>query len=136
MAARYFTLVADERWLAGVTPLDATFQAEAESYADDAIDTELHDWDRSLWGAASAPSEILRAAELIASGRYRQLEYSAIRRTRREGDEDPGQPLIAEGMELLERIQARGWVLDANGQKATPIDESPSAGGMYLEIRR
>ena len=134
MAGRYFTLVADERWMKGVDALVSDFQTDAEQFAEDTIDAALDEFDRSTWGQPNTPPEVKRAAESLASGWYLKLDYASVKSTMDENSTSA--MLIRQGKDILDEIVGRGFVMSEAGDKVTRENASPTNAGHQLGIIR
>lgn len=108
----YFTLTPDQGHLTGRKTLSAAAKAKAEAWATMRIDEAFFAWDRTLWTGATLPQQIADAAELLATGKYLEIEYAT------------GNPVV-DPNSLSVRLTRAGEeaivrILDAGG----PIDPS------------
>lgn len=97
--------------------LNAGRKARAEALADQWIDREFQEWDRSAWSGEGIPPDVQQAARLIASAEYVLLEHAG---TNPAGPGDGYSNVetwreTADG--IARRAQTAGWLLSPVGQK-------------------
>lgn len=138
MAAKYRSITEDEsllqRFKDSGGDLDAQRKAEAELFADNWIDRHLADWEQASIAVVGAiPPQIEEIAEMVATARFIALEFGLKSGDKASQQGSVSHSLMKEALAVVNEIQARGFILGADGQRIYR-DNPHKRGGIQVEI--
>lgn len=123
----FFDLTAGEGYLFKKTSLVADRKSKSEEFADEQIDTLFSRWDRSGWTGTGIPRSIKQIAELLAVGKYLQIEYS---HGNPEARDTEATRLMRDGMSMANRVIESGGPKDSSGAVIKPLATGTSRIGV------